>query len=199
MFYGIDTDYRYYTTAVIDSSKKVININHFWKEGLYWFLDHHSPKVLTVNVPLDDRSVAKAKYAVDLIHKLKKNFEYKLAEINDIKEKTENIIIRTSTDLFFRKIVRKELLPIYTREGIEQRIYNLRKTGIFLDKRILSKEKNKLIRELNAIISAFTSWSVINNRYQIVEEEGEKFIIPKYKFVPTTNRIIRRPKEKVND
>lgn len=191
MFYGVDVDYRDYTVSLMDEKKKVVGLSHFWKEGFYWFVDHHKPDIITVNFPLEENS-SKLKAAADLVQKLKKNFEYVVADKELLKEKPEKIIVKTSADLFFKKIVRKELLPIHTREGIEQRIYNLRKTGIYLDKRMLSQKRNKLIRELNAVICAFTSYSVENNSYEIVEEDGQQLIIPKYRFVPSSNRIKRR-------
>jgi hypothetical protein len=195
MFYGVDTDYRDYTVALMNEKKEVAGLNHFWKEGFYWFIDHHKPDILTVNIPSEENP-SKVKAATELIYKLRKNFEYIVADKENIKEKPEKLIIKTSTELFFKKIIRKDILPIYTREGIEQRIYNLKKTGIILNKNILSQNKERLIRELNSVICAFTSYSFQNNLYEIVEEENDIFIVPKYKFVPSTNRIRKNVSEK---
>jgi len=194
MYYGIDVNYREFTVCRLDKNKNVNILSHFWKEGLYWFIDHYRPDILSVNLGFNEDS-SKTKHAYELINKLRKDFEYIIADEEKIKNKEKKIIIKTSTDYFFKKIIRKELLPINTREGIEQRIYNLRKTGIKFDKKILSKDREKLKRELNAIISAFTSYSISNNSYEVIQDFDEKIIIPKYKFVPTSNRIKRRIKE----
>ena len=194
MYYGIDAGIKDFSVCIINDEKEVVYISNFWKEGLFWFVDHYSPKLITINLP-DEKEIdapARLKTALDIIHKLKTEFDYKSPTFDEIKRGEPNIIIKTSADLFFQKIVRKQLLPFHTREGLEQRIYNLKKTGIKLDKQILAKEKNKLRRELGAIIAAFTSYSVANRSFEKVDIEKGFLIVPKYRFVPSTNRIIRR-------
>ncbi|RMA97734.1 hypothetical protein [Hydrogenothermus marinus] len=195
MYYGIDVDFKEFTVCQIDENKNVKILSHFFKEGLYWFIDHHHPDILTVNIAINQEP-SKTKYALDIIHKIQKEFEYIIADENIIKKGERKIIIKTATDLFFKKIIRKDILPITTREGLEQRLYNLKKTGIKLPKGFLSKDKNKLRRELNAVISAFTSLSLNKKDYEVVESFEEKLFIPKYRFVPSTNRIKRKVKEK---
>lgn len=194
MYYGIDVGIKDFSVCIMNEEKEVVYISNFWKEGLFWFIDHHWPKIITINLP-DEQEMdapARLKTALEIIHKLKTVFDYKSPTLEEIKEKTPYIIIKTSADLFFQKFIRKQLLPFHTREGLEQRIYNLKKTGIKVDKSILAKDKNKLRRELGAIIASFTSLSVDKNSFEKVDIEKGFLIVPKYRFVPSTNRIIRR-------
>jgi hypothetical protein len=194
MYYGIDAGIRDFTVCIMNEEKEVIYISTFWKEGLFWFIDHYSPKLITINLP-DEKEIdapARLKTALEIIHKLKTTFDYKSPTLEEIKSKTPNIIVKTCADMFFQKFIRKQILPFHTREGLEQRIYNLKKTGIKVNKSILAKDKNKLRRELGAIIASFTSLSVDKNNFEKVDIEKGFLIVPKYRFVPSTNRIIRK-------
>ncbi len=189
MYAGIEINSnKTFTVALMDSNRNISYISHFWKEGLYWFLDHSKIKILTININFRNKKHLSTNFRVylDLKTVLISQFEFFEFSENFADKK----IALTDTDRFFEKSIRKQLLPIYTREGLEQRIYNLPKSGIYLPKYMLSKDRNRLKSELNATVSAFTSFALDNNLYTIEEENEEKIVVPLYKFVPKEKRIV---------
>jgi len=113
-------------------------------------------------------------------------FEEAQGKIN----KTEGIVVKTDVDLFFKQVVRKELLPIDTREGIEQRIYNLPKAGIIVKPEIFSQEKNNLQKEVLSVAASFSAYSIYHGQFTIEKRENENLFIPVYSYVPKDKRII---------
>ncbi len=189
MYAGVEiSSNKTFTVALMDSNRNVSYIGHFWKEGLYWFLDHTKIKILTLNLNFKDKKHLSTNFKIylDLKNVLLSQFEF--FEFPEIDK--EKVFALTDTDRFFKKSIRKELLPIYTREGLEQRIYNLPKSGIHLPKYMLSKDRNRLKRELNATVSAFTSFAIDKDLYTVEEENGEKIVVPIYRFVPKEKRVI---------
>lgn len=189
MYAGIEiNNNKTYTISLMDSNRNVSYIGYFWKEGLYWFLDHSKIKILTINLNFKNKkhfSTAFKSY-IDLKNVLTSQFDFFVFP----EDRGEKLLALTDTDKFFEKSIRKELLPIYTREGLEQRIYNLPKSGIYLPKYMLSKDRNRLKSELNATVAAFTSFAIDNNLYTLEEEKEEKLVVPVYKFVPKDKRVI---------
>ncbi|WP_457642431.1 hypothetical protein [Persephonella sp.] len=193
MYVGININGdRTFTVAVLDKYRNVVNINHFWKEGLYWFLDHSKAKIVVININLKDKEnlTSRTRHLFELMNVLLENFEF---EQLDMKRSMYNskFVAVTDTDMFFKQIVRKELLPLNTREGIEQRIYNLSKAGVVIKDHLLSIERNKLKNEINAIAAAYTSYAVEKNTYYFHEEEDITFLVPEYSYVPISQRIIK--------
>ena len=98
-------------------------------------------------------------------------------------------MIKTDVDLFFKKIVRKELLPVDTREGIEQRIYNLPKAGIIAKQEIFSKNRENLQREVLSVAASFSAYSIYHGQFTVEKRENEKFFIPVYSYIPKEKRV----------
>ena len=189
MYYGIEiNEDKTFTVAVIDENRNIFQINHFWKEGLLWFLEHSKVRILTININNSDKKhfPQKLKNLLEIKNLLLSNFEFRRFS-GKVEEK---IFAITDTDLFFQKSIRKELLPIYTREGLEQRIYNLPKSGIIIPEYLLSKDKRKLRKEVNAIVAAFTSFAIDKNMYTEEKIEKTPYIVPVYKYVPKNKRVI---------
>ena len=216
MYIGINVgDDRTFVITEMNENKEVVNITKFWKEGLLWYIEHNRPRIISIDSPLFlSKNITKAeeqlgiernpkeeelplevKYSVELVNKLISLFNFEIANEKNYLDKEKKLISRVFPEAFFKKIVRKELLPISSREGIEQRLYNLKKTGIELDKNILSKNKKTLIRELKSIIGAFNSYSIDNNLVEIFGSEEEcQIFVPKYRFA-SRGRVIRHSKK----
>ncbi len=189
MYAGIEINSnKTFTVALMDSNRNISYISHFWKEGLYWFLDHSKIKILTININFRNKKHLSTNFRAYLDLKTVLISQFEFFEFSE--DFADKKIALTDTDRFFEKSIRKQLLPIYTREGLEQRIYNLPKSGIYLPKYMLSKDRNRLKGELNATVSAFTSFALDSNFYTVEEENGEKIVVPLYKFVPKEKRII---------
>ncbi len=176
-----------YSVAVIEQKGNLIYLSTFFKEGLYWFLDHFKSKRVIFNINFENKNFLsqnikdyKALYSV-LID---------IFEFEDFKDVGINgkVICLTDTDLYFSQFIRKKLLPNYTREGLEQRIYNLKKTGLILDFSYLSKDRNKLKNEINAIVSAYTSFLIDKNLYKFEKVNNLNIVVPIYKFIPKNLR-----------
>jgi predicted nuclease with RNAse H fold len=218
MYIGINVgEDRTFVIAEMDENRKITNITKFWKEGLLWFIEHKRPRIVSLDSPISlSKNLTKAeeqleikreqneelplniKYSVDISNKLVSLLGYEIANEENYLDKTKKLISRTYPEAFFRKIVRKELLPISTREGIEQRLYNLKKAGIELDRLILSTDRKTLVRELNSIIGAFNSYSIDKNSVEIYGDKNEcQIFVPKYKFIPK-ERVKRKSKEHKN-
>ena len=188
IFLGIQSNEdKTFTVAQMDKNRNILSISNFWEEGLLWFLDHSNPSVVSVNFSEWFDSV-QSKNAYEVISKLVELFGFEEAE--ESVSNAEEIVIKTDVDLFFKQLVRKELLPINTREGIEQRVYNLPKAGIIVRPEMLSKEKKYLQREVTAVATAFAGYSIHHSQFKIEEREGNKLFIPVYRFVPENKRII---------
>ncbi len=212
MYLGINVgNDRTFIITEMNEDREVVNITKFWKEGLLWFIEHNRPRIISIDSPIYlSKNITKAeqqleiernqteeelplevKYSVEIANKLISLLGYEIANEGNYLQKEKKLIARVYPEAFFKKIVRKELLPISYREGIEQRLYNLKKAGIELDKSILSKDRKTLIRELNSIIGAFNSYSIDKNSVEIFGDKKEcQIFVPKYRFVPK-GRIIR--------
>lgn len=197
IFVGINVgDDRSFILSILDENKKVVAIHKFWKEGVLWFIDHYKPRLISFDSPIKKNikideftpQILKEKYSVDLARKIKEFLKFEFADIENIKDKTKKLLIRTDVDKFLSKIIRKDLLAEDTMEGIEQRLYNLSKTGIYLDKNMISKERKMAKRQIRSIISAFCSYSVYNGSYEI-ENDEEFIVIPKYIYIMKKNRM----------
>lgn len=186
LFLGIEVNPdKTYTIAQMDENRNITFISNFHKEGLIWFLDHQNSKIIAVDIP-EYYSQQQQKSAFDVFKILVDIFSYK-EDIN-----AEKIAIKTNTDKFFSQLIRKALLPIKTREGLEQRIYNLPKAGIIVKPEMLSKDRNYIQREIGAIASAFAAYSIYNKSFQKEEENEQTIYIPTYKFIPRKDRIISK-------
>lgn len=187
-FLGIQcNDDKTFTTAQMDESKNVVSISNFWKEGLLWFIDHLNPTVVAVNFSKWFNFV-QIKNTYEVINKLIDIFEFE--EAQDKVNKVEGIVVKTDVELFFNQIVRKELFPINTGEGIEQRIYNLPKAGIIIKPEMFSKNRQGLQKEVLAIATSYSAYSVYYGHFTIEKRDTEKLFIPVYSFVPKDKRIV---------
>ncbi len=214
MYLGINVgNNRTFVIAEMDENREITNITKFWKEGLLWFIEHNRPRIISIDSPIYlSKEITEAekqleidreqteelppeiKYSVEIANKLKSLLGYEIANEENYLNKEKKLIARVYPEAFFKKIVRKELLPISYREGIEQRLYNLKKAGIELDKSILSKDRKTLVRELNSIIGAFNSYSIDKNSVEIYGDKKEcQIFVPKYKFIP--KRVIKKSEE----
>ena len=186
LFLGIETNPdKTYTVAQMNENRNIISISSFHKEGLIWFLDHQNSKVIAINLP-SWYSQHQQKNALDIIKLLTDIFGYE----EDLD--SEKVVIKTDSDKFFSQLVRKDLLPITTREGLEQRIYNLPKAGIIVKPEMFSKDRKQIQRELGAIAAAFSAYSIYNKSFKKEEQDNQIFYIPIYRFVPKRDRIISR-------
>ncbi|MDQ7055353.1 MAG: hypothetical protein Q9M89_02160 [Persephonella sp.] len=187
LFLGIQCNQdRTYTAAAINENRQVLSITNLWKEGLLWYLDHINPTVVSVNFSLWFKE-SQLKNAYDIVSKLVDIFGFSPGE-KEIK-KPEKKVIKTDADLFFKQLVRKELLPIKTREGIEQRIYNLPKAGIMVKPEMLSLDRSKLQKEIISIGTAFASYSVYHGQFTVEERNGDTLHIPVYRYIPESERL----------
>ncbi len=189
MYLGINLyEKNLFTAALIGLDREVYLINHFWKEGLYWFLEHSKIKTATLNINFKEKnSGIKFRYLTELMNVLLENFEFEQLEIKGC-VKDKRLVSITDSDLFFEQAVRKQLLPIETREGVEQRIYTLPKSGIVIKENLFSSDIEKLRSEVNAVVAAFTSLSIHTGVYSIKDIEGIEVIIPQYRYIPKSER-----------
>ena len=186
LFLGIQCNQdKTYTTAVLNNNRQVLSITNLWKEGLLWYLDHINPTIVSINLSTWFKE-SQIKSAYDIVSKLINVFEFLPAE-TEIKT-TEKIVIKTDTDLFFKQLVRKELLPIRSREGIEQRVYNLPKAGIVISPEMLSADRNQIQKEVVSVATAFASYSVYHGQFKIEKREEDILHIPIYRYVSKKKR-----------
>ncbi len=189
IFLGIQCNSdKTFTTAQMDENRNIVSISNFWKEGLLWFIDHLNPTIVAVNFSEWFDSV-QTKNVYEVINKLTDIFGFE--EAKEKISRTEGIVIKTDVDLFFKKIVRKELLPVDTREGIEQRIYNLPKAGIIAKQEIFSKNRENLQREVLSVAASFSAYSIYHGQFTVEKRENEKFFIPVYSYIPKEKRVRR--------
>ncbi len=191
MYAGVEINSdRTLTVTLMDKNRNITYIGYFWKEGFYWFLDHFNIKILTFNLSFKDKKYFEQRFKVYLDLKSILETEFDFVYFPDKLDLKEGYYCLTDADKFFERSVKKELMPIYTREGLEQRIYNLPKSGIYLPHYMLSKDRKKLKSEVNATVAAFTSFSVDNNLFSVERDNDEEIVVPVYRFVPKGKRVI---------
>ncbi len=198
--------------TTMDENRVVKSINKFWKEGFLWFIEHTNPKIVSMDAAIIlNRHMTEAeaqlqvferknpkivpprvRLATELAQILTENYGFTIADEETVKIKDTKLIARTFPDAFYKKFIRRELLPPDTREGLEQRLYNLPKTGVVYKKEILDEHDKKFLRrKLSSIICAFCSYSIDRGNIEIYgKKEEEQIIIPKYKFVPKKDRFV---------
>jgi len=189
LFAGIECVDNIFLVSLMDENKTVKAIFKFYKEGLLWFIDHYSPNIIAVSYDFPVRSkIALINKAYSNLYKLIiEQFEYTEVDRRSFKEK-EKRILKSDPEEFWKKIIRKEILPSETPEGLEQRLYNLPKTGIRLNKRLLSQNKKLIAKEIDAVILSFAGYSFYNNIFENEETENDIIIIPKYIYVMKKGR-----------
>ncbi|WP_457621278.1 hypothetical protein [Persephonella sp.] len=191
MYLGITINSRnLFTVALIDQNKKISSINHFWKEGLYWFLEHSRVNIVTINLNFKEKeSDIKFRYLTEIMNVLLDVFEFEHLDARRVHQYRKYVGV-TDTDLFFEQAVRKELLPVETREGVEQRIYTLSKAGIYVGDNLFSTDIDKLRSEVNAVAAAFTALSVKTGNYSLKDIDGIELVVPEYRYIPVAERKI---------
>ncbi len=188
LFLGIQCNQdRTFTATIMNKSRQVLSITNLWKEGLIWYLDHSNPTVVSINLSTWFREI-QTKNAYDIFSTLVNVFEFTPSEEN-IKT-PEKIVIKTDVDLFFKQLVRKELLPIKTREGLEQRIYNLPKAGIMVKPKMFSSDRNQLQKEVVSVATAFASYSVYQGQFTVKHRDSDILHIPVYRYISKKERSI---------
>lgn len=186
MFLGVEyLDSYKLIVSVMDRNSKVIQIAPYTVEGLFHLLDHSDIRVIAFNIDFNCHFISSLNNRIikDLPKKLYEYFDFKIFERE---KRSFRTIVYTDTDIFFKKIIRKEVLPEHTLEGVEQRLYNLPKTGIKLNRNILSKDRQVIVKQINAIILSYTALSYSTNNFELIEDEN--YIIPKYRYIPVKNR-----------
>lgn len=189
MFVGIDVLDNIFIVSLMDENKNVKGLFKFYKEGLLWFIDHNSPKVIAVNYDFCVKSkVADTNKSLSNLYKIIKNdFEYSEVNKKTFREK-EKKILKSDVEEFWKKVIRKDILPSDTVEGLEQRLYNLPKTGIRLNKKLLSINKKYIAKEIDSVVLSFAAFSYYTNRFEHIEIENGIIVIPKYIYVMKKDR-----------
>lgn len=176
-----------FVVSVMDNSSRVVQLSQYTLEGLFHLLDHSKVRVVAFNLDfnLSFNTSLSNRALKSLSKNLAEYFEFKTAQ----KENRNSFrsVVYTDVEEFFKRIIRKELQPMNTLEGVEQRLYNIPKTGIKLNRNLLSKNKDILQRQIKAIILSYTAYSYYTNNYEILEEDSF-YIIPKYRYVPLKER-----------
>ncbi|PMP77769.1 MAG: hypothetical protein C0178_01440 [Sulfurihydrogenibium sp.] len=189
MFAGVEVKDKVFIVSLMDNTRTVKAIFKFYKEGFLWFLDHYNPEIVAVNYDFgvsSKLSLTNKAYS-NLYKEIIQDFEYRPVDKKSFREK-ERRIFKSNTDEFWKKIIRKEILPADTPEGLEQRLYNLPKTGIRLNRRLLSQDKKFIGKELDAVVLSFAAYSFYNNKFETIDHEGGIWIIPRYIYVPKKDR-----------
>lgn len=187
MFLGVEYLNSYkLIVSIMDRNSKVIQIAPYTVEGLFHLIDHSDIRVIAFNLDFNPQYMASFQNRAikDFTKKLYEYFEFRIL---DKDKKSFRTIVYTDTEEFFKKIIRKEILPETTPEGIEQRLYNMPKTGIKLNRNLLSKDRQILPKQINAIILSYTALSYFTNNFEFMEED-EIYILPKYRYIPLKNR-----------
>ncbi|WP_297888831.1 hypothetical protein [Sulfurihydrogenibium sp.] len=189
MFAGVEVKDKLFIVSLMDNNRYVKAIFKFYKEGFLWFLDHYNPDVIAVNYDfgVSSKLALTNKAYSNLFKDIVEEFEYRPVDKKSFKEK-EKRIFKSNVEEFWKKIIHKDILPAETTEGLEQRLYNLPKSGIKLNKKLLSQDKRYIGKELDAVILSFAAYSFYNNRFETLESEYGIFIIPKYTYVPKKER-----------
>jgi hypothetical protein len=189
LFAGIECVDDIFLVSLMDENKTVKGIFKFYKEGLLWFIDHYNPNIIAVSYdfPVRSKTALTNKASSNLYKLIIEQFEYTEIDRRSFKEK-EKRVLKSDPEEFWKKIIRKEILPAETPEGLEQRLYNLPKTGIRLNKRLLSQNKKLIAKEIDAVILSFAGYSFYSNRFENEETENGIIIIPKYIYVMKKDR-----------
>ncbi len=189
LFLGIDILDNIFIVSLMDENKTVKGLFKFYKEGLLWFIDHNNPNVISINYDFCVKSkAADTNKSLSNLYKIIQN-EFGYSEVNKqtFKEK-EKKILKSDVDEFWKKIIRKDILPSDTVEGLEQRLYNLPKTGIKINKKLLSTDKKYIAKEIDSVVLSFAAYSYYNNRFEHMETESGVIIIPKYIYIMKKDR-----------
>ncbi|MFN3787314.1 hypothetical protein [Sulfurihydrogenibium azorense] len=189
MFAGIEVKDKVFIVSLMDNNRYVKGIFKFYKEGLLWFLDHYNPEIIAVNYDFgvsSKLSLTNKAYS-NLYKDIIETFEYRQVDKKSFREK-EKRIFKSNVEEFWKKIIHKDILPAETPEGLEQRLYNLPKSGIRLNKKLLSQDKRFIGKELDAVVLSFAAYSFYNNRFETIEHEGGIWIIPRYTYVSKKER-----------
>lgn len=189
MFLGIDILDNIFIVSLMDENKNVKGLFKFYKEGLLWFIDHTNPNVMAVNYDFCVKSkISDTNKSLSNLYKVIKN-DFGYSEINKktFREK-EKKILKSDIEEFWKKVIRKDILPSDTVEGLEQRLYNLPKTGIRLNKKLLSINKKYIAKEIDSVVLSFAAFSYYNNRFEHIETENGVIITPKYIYVMKKDR-----------
>ncbi|WP_028950459.1 hypothetical protein [Sulfurihydrogenibium subterraneum] len=189
MFAGIEVKDKIFIVSFMDNNRNVKGIFKFYKEGLLWFLDHYTPEVIAVNYDFgvsSKLSLTNKAYS-NLYRDIIETFEYRQVDKKSFREK-EKRIFKSNVEEFWKKIIHKDILPADTPEGLEQRLYNLPKSGIRLNRKLLSQDKKFIGKELDAVVLSFAAYSFYNNRFETIDHEGGIWIIPRYTYVPKKER-----------
>ncbi|MCX7738344.1 MAG: hypothetical protein N2Z80_02865 [Hydrogenothermaceae bacterium] len=167
----------------------MVQLSQYTLEGLFYLLDHSNLRVVAFNLDfnLSFNTSLSNRALKSLSKNLAEYFEFRTVQRED--RKSFRSIVYTDVEEFFKRIIRKELQPMNTPEGVEQRLYNIPKTGIKLNRNLLSKNRDILQRQIKAIILSYTAYSYYTNNYEILEEEDSFYIIPKYKYIPLKERV----------
>lgn len=177
MFLGIEhLRDNLFITSLINAEAKVLQISPYTYEGLIHFIDHRDIKVITFNYDFD------AKFILGHPSKVIKSLTFKLKEYFDCQ------IVYSDIDEFLKKIIRKDIYPEDTQEGIEQRLYNLPKIGIKLNRFYISKDRKVAPKQINAVMLSFVSYSYGIGNYEYIDSENNLYVIPKYRYIPRAKR-----------
>lgn len=188
MYLGIEhLNSSIFIISVMDRQSKVVQISPYTIEGIFHLLDHFYIKVIAFNIDFNimHMSSFQNRSIKNIEKKLEEYFEFRLIDSKD--KKSQRTIVYTDADEFFKRVVRKDILPIDSIEGIEQRLYNIPKTGIKLNRNLLSKDRDILIKQINAVILSYTALSYHTDNFEFIHDD-DFYIIPKYRYVPLKNR-----------
>lgn len=188
MYLGIEyLNSSIFVISVMDRQSKVVQISPYTIEGIFHLLDHSYIKVVAFNIDFNilHMSSFQNRSIKNIEKKLEEYFEFRLIDNKD--KKNQRAIVYTDVDEFFKRVVRKDILPINSVEGIEQRLYNIPKTGIKLNRNLLSKDRDILIKQINAVVLSYTALSYHTNNFEFIYDD-DFYIVPKYRYVPLENR-----------
>ncbi|MCX7760313.1 MAG: hypothetical protein N2Z81_03925 [Hydrogenothermaceae bacterium] len=177
-----------FLTSIMDDNAKVIQLSQYTYEGLLHLLDHRDISVISFNYDFN------VKFGSSLSNRVVKNISSKLFEYFDYRvvesrnDSYEKAIIYSDVEEFFRKVIRKDLIDEDTPEGLEQRIYNLPKTGIKLNRNWISKDRKVAVKQLNAVILSFAAYSYGVRNFDFITDENSFYIIPKYRYISKAKR-----------
>ncbi|MEZ0323614.1 MAG: hypothetical protein ABWJ98_04815 [Hydrogenothermaceae bacterium] len=177
-----------FITSIMDSNLRVIQLSQYTYEGLLHLLEHTDISVIGFNYDFNVKfgSSLSNRIVKDMSSKLYKYFDYKTVESRD--DSYEKAIVYSDVEELFKKVIRKELIDEDTPEGLEQRIYNLPKTGIKLNRNWISKDRKIAIKQLNAVILSFAAYSYGVRSFDYIADENSFYILPKYRYIPKAKR-----------
>lgn len=174
--------------SIMDDNARVIQLSQYTYEGLLHLLDHRDISVIGFNYDFN------VKFGSSLSNRVVKNISSKLFEYFDYRviesrnDNHEKAIIYSDVEEFFRKVIRKDLIDEDSPEGLEQRIYNLPKTGIKLNRNWISKDRKVAVKQLNAVVLSFAAYSYGIRNFDFITDENSFYIIPKYRYISKAKR-----------